>query len=142
MSDPETTVLTAYGRLDRASLTRLQSTYDTSKLLRAVEQLDAAGGEEVMLAALQERDVRPPVAARACEQGGGRRDRRGVADRDMPHVAYRVDSIAEAAKGLKVLIEPFDVPMGKVGFFQTADGAVVEFMEYTKEDFKWHTSEK
>lgn len=62
--------------------------------------------------------------------------------RELPHVAYRVESIKEASKGLKVLMEPFDVPMGKVGFYQTSDGAIVEFMEYTKEGFKWQTSEK
>jgi limonene-1,2-epoxide hydrolase len=50
--------------------------------------------------------------------------------RDQPHVAFRVDSIAAAAKGLKVLIEPFDAGIAKVGFYQTEDGAVVEFMEY------------
>jgi hypothetical protein len=50
--------------------------------------------------------------------------------REMPHVAYRVDSIQEAAKGLKVLLEPFDAGLAIVGFYQTADGAVVEFMEY------------
>jgi catechol 2,3-dioxygenase-like lactoylglutathione lyase family enzyme len=53
--------------------------------------------------------------------------------RDMPHVAFRVDSIAECAKGLKVLLEPFDAGIAVVGFFQTPDGAVVEFMEYPKE---------
>jgi len=52
--------------------------------------------------------------------------------RDQPHVAFRVDSIAEAAKRLKVLIEPFDAGIAKVGFYQTDDGAVVEFMEYYK----------
>ena len=52
--------------------------------------------------------------------------------REQPHVAFRVDSIAEAAKGLKVLIEPFDAGIAKVGFYQTDDGAVVEFMEYYK----------
>jgi sugar phosphate isomerase/epimerase len=52
--------------------------------------------------------------------------------RDKPHVAFRVGSIAEAAKGLKVLIEPFDAGIAKVGFYQTDDGAVVEFMEYYK----------
>ncbi|MDZ7620871.1 MAG: hypothetical protein U1E05_28030 [Patescibacteria group bacterium] len=52
--------------------------------------------------------------------------------RNQPHVAFRVDSIAEAAKGLKVLLEPFDAGIAKVGFYQTADGAVVEFMEYYK----------
>jgi hypothetical protein len=52
--------------------------------------------------------------------------------RDNPHVAFQVASIAEAAKGLKVLIEPFDAGIAKVGFYQTDDGAVVEFMEYYK----------
>lgn len=50
--------------------------------------------------------------------------------RDQPHVAFRVASIAEAARGLKVLIEPFDAGIARVGFYQADDGAVVEFMEY------------
>jgi hypothetical protein len=50
--------------------------------------------------------------------------------RTAPHVAFRVKSIAEASKGLKVLLEPFDAGIAKVGFYQTDDGAVVEFMEY------------
>ena len=50
--------------------------------------------------------------------------------REMPHVAYRVEDIEAAAKGLKVLLEPFDAGMAVVGFYQTPDGAVVEFMEY------------
>ncbi len=53
--------------------------------------------------------------------------------RDMPHVAFRVESIREAAQGLKVLLEPFDAGIATVGFYQTPDGAVVEFMEYPKE---------
>ena len=53
--------------------------------------------------------------------------------REKPHVAYRVDSIQEAAKGLKVLLEPFDAGLATVGFYETPDGAVVEFMEYPKE---------
>lgn len=53
--------------------------------------------------------------------------------REMPHVAYRVDSIAEASRGMKVLLEPFDAGIAVVGFFETADGGVVEFMEYPKE---------
>ena len=52
--------------------------------------------------------------------------------RTMPHVAYRVDDIQQAAKGLKVLLEPFDAGIARVGFYQTADGAVVEFMEYPR----------
>jgi hypothetical protein len=53
--------------------------------------------------------------------------------REMPHVAFRVDDIRAAAKGMKVLLEPFDAGIAVVGFYQTDDGAVVEFMEYPKE---------
>jgi len=53
--------------------------------------------------------------------------------REMPHVAYRVDDIEAAAKGLKVLLEPFDAGIAIVGFYQTDDGAVVEFMKYPDE---------
>jgi hypothetical protein len=52
--------------------------------------------------------------------------------RNMPHVAYRVDSISAAAKDLKVLLEPFNAGIATVGFYQSDDGAVVEFMEYPK----------
>ena len=47
-------------------------------------------------------------------------------------VSQPVNSIAEAAKGLKVLIPAFDAGIAKVAFYQTGDGAVVEFMEYHK----------
>jgi hypothetical protein len=50
--------------------------------------------------------------------------------REMPHIAYRVGNISAAAMGMKVLLEPFDAGIAKVGFYQTDDGAVVEFMEY------------
>ena len=53
--------------------------------------------------------------------------------REMPHVAFRVQSIAEASKGMKVLLEPFDAGIAVVGFYETDDGAVVEFMEYKEE---------
>jgi hypothetical protein len=53
--------------------------------------------------------------------------------RELPHVAYRVDDIRAAAKGLKVLLEPFDVGFAVVAFYQTEDGAVVEFMKYKDE---------
>lgn len=54
--------------------------------------------------------------------------------REMPHVAYEVDSIKAAAKGLKELLAPFDAGIAVVGFYQTDDGAVVEFMEMKKEE--------
>ena len=53
--------------------------------------------------------------------------------REMPHVAFRVDDIREASKGLKVLLEPFDVGFAVVAFYQTDDGAVIEFMKYKEE---------
>jgi hypothetical protein len=49
--------------------------------------------------------------------------------REMSHVAYEVDSIKEASKGLKELLAPFDAGIAVVGFYQTEDGALVEFME-------------
>lgn len=49
--------------------------------------------------------------------------------REMPHVAFRVDDIRTAARGLKVLLEPFDVGPRIVGFYQTGDGAVVELVQ-------------
>ena len=50
--------------------------------------------------------------------------------RERPHVAYRVDDIRAASAGLKVLLEPFDAGIALVGFFETPDGAIVEFMQY------------
>ena len=51
--------------------------------------------------------------------------------RTQPHVAYRVRSIADACRGMQTLIEPFQpLPGLRVGFYQSADGAVIEFMEY------------
>ena len=53
--------------------------------------------------------------------------------RNQPHVAYRVDSIEEAAGDMPVLLEPFwPLETLRVGFYQTEDGAVVELMEYTE----------
>ena len=49
--------------------------------------------------------------------------------RSMPHVAYRVDDIRRAARGMRVLLEPFDAGPRIVGFYQAADGAVVEFIQ-------------
>jgi hypothetical protein len=53
--------------------------------------------------------------------------------RNQPHVAYRVDSIEEASKGMAVLLEPFQ-PMEnlRVGFYESHDGAVIELMEYSE----------
>ena len=50
--------------------------------------------------------------------------------REMPHVAYRVDDVEAAGRGMKVLLEPFDVGPRIVAFYQTDDGAVVELIQY------------
>jgi hypothetical protein len=50
--------------------------------------------------------------------------------RQKNHVAYRVDSIEAAAQGMKELIAPFwPLDNLRVAFYETADGAVIEFME-------------
>jgi hypothetical protein len=58
--------------------------------------------------------------------------------REKPHIAFRVDNLEEASKGLKVILEPFfpvpDMyPDLKVAFFETEDGVIVELMEGTWE---------
>ena len=40
MTGEDATIVTAYGRLDRAALARAQSNYDTTALLSAVDELD------------------------------------------------------------------------------------------------------
>jgi hypothetical protein len=57
---------------------------------------------------------------------------------ERAHIAFRVDSIGEASKGLRVLIEPWVVgEFVRVGFFEYQDGTVVEFMEYLKGKDAW-----
>ena len=51
--------------------------------------------------------------------------------RTCAHVAYHVDDIEAEAAGLSVLLPPFSSVAGhRVGFYETADGAVVELMEF------------
>jgi hypothetical protein len=56
--------------------------------------------------------------------------------RTEPHIAFQVADLAQAAQGLEILLEPFDVGFATVGFYQNSDGAVVEFMQY-KEGEDW-----
>ena len=57
--------------------------------------------------------------------------------REQPHVAYRVASIEESSRGMRVLLEPFTPMDGvRVAFFETGDGAVVELMEYDGNPFE------
>lgn len=56
--------------------------------------------------------------------------------RTQPHIAFSVDDLADAAKGMKEVMAPFDVGFAMVGFYQADDGALVEFMQY-KEGAEW-----
>ncbi|OGS21236.1 MAG: hypothetical protein A2252_06085 [Elusimicrobia bacterium RIFOXYA2_FULL_39_19] len=58
--------------------------------------------------------------------------------REKPHIAFQVENIDVASRGMKVLLEPFVVEdFVKVGFFEAPDGVVVEFMQYLKDPNKW-----
>lgn len=58
--------------------------------------------------------------------------------REKPHIAYRVKDIDEASKGLKVLMEPFEVGgFLRVGFYEYEDGSVIELMQYLKGEKEW-----
>jgi hypothetical protein len=61
---------------------------------------------------------------------------------ERPHIAYRVSSIEESVKGLRTLIEPFEVGgFLKVGFYEYKDGTIVELMEYLKDPDQWFPDE-
>ena len=58
--------------------------------------------------------------------------------KNNPHIAYRVESIEEISRGMKVLLEPFEVGgFVRVGFYQYSDGSVYEFMEYLEGGDEW-----
>jgi hypothetical protein len=62
--------------------------------------------------------------------------------RERPHISYRVKSIEEASKGMKVLLEPFVVSdFVRVGFYQYEDSTVLEFMEYLRDEGEWFPEE-
>lgn len=56
--------------------------------------------------------------------------------REKSHIAYRVEDLKDASKGMQVLLEPFDVGFATVGFYEIEDGAVVELMEYKSDEGK------
>lgn len=53
--------------------------------------------------------------------------------REMPHVAFRVDDVEAAGRGMKRLLGPFDAGPRIVAFYQADDGAVVEFLKYKEQ---------
>ena len=47
------------------------------------------------------------------------------------HVCYRVPDIGAASSGMKELMPPFEpLPGVKAGFYESADGGVIEFIQY------------
>jgi hypothetical protein len=51
--------------------------------------------------------------------------------REKNHIAYMVDNLDEASKGLKVLMEPFKTEnFLKIGFYEYIDGTVLELMQF------------
>lgn len=71
MSDSDTTVVTAYGRLDRAALQHAQSNYDTSALLSAVDELDRIVGHAREPDGLRDTLMRLHSMAHAVINGAG-----------------------------------------------------------------------
>ena len=52
----------------------------------------------------------------------------------LPHVAYRVDNLQEAITGEEVVLGPFEpADFGTVAFIHK-DGAIVEYLEYSRLD--------
>ena len=52
----------------------------------------------------------------------------------LPHVAYRVDNLQEAIAGEEVVLGPFEpADFGTVAFLHK-DGAIVEYLEYSRLD--------
>lgn len=49
-----------------------------------------------------------------------------------PHVAFKVDSIEEMAKGARIIVEPFDAGENTKIAFIVKDGVVFELMEEKK----------
>lgn len=51
--------------------------------------------------------------------------------REKNHIAFLVDDLEEASKGLKVLMEPFKAEnFLKIGFYEYEDGTVFELMQF------------
>lgn len=51
--------------------------------------------------------------------------------REKNHIAYRVDDLEEASKGLKILMEPFKTEnFLKIGFYEYENGTVLELMQF------------
>ena len=50
--------------------------------------------------------------------------------RDLPHIAFQVDSVSDEIKNEQVLLGPFEAIDGLHVVFVLKDGAVIEFMQF------------
>lgn len=110
MSDLDATIVTAYGRLDRAALTRAQSSYDTTALLSAVEELDRIVGRARGQDGLRDILLRLHGMAHAVINGAGLSV--STCQESLPELAF--DATAEllqmisTLQGWVKLIEPLE----------------------------------
>lgn len=110
MTASEDTIVTAYGRPDKAALLEAQNTYDTRTLLQAVDDLDKIVAATVSEDGLRDMLLRLHGMAHAVVNGAGL----SVAtDQDsLPELAF--DAIAEMHEVVSVLqrlikqIEPLE----------------------------------
>ncbi len=109
-SDANETIVTAYGRLDRAALTRAQSNYDTTALLSAVDELDRITGSVRGQDGLRDNLLRLHGMAHCVINGAGLSGFSG--DDDLPELAF--DASAEILQIISTLqswvklIEPLE----------------------------------
>ncbi|WP_245176331.1 Tn3 family transposase post-transcriptional regulator TnpC [Cupriavidus sp. AcVe19-6a] len=99
MSDSDETVETAYGRLDRAALRQAQDTYDTTLLLRMVDELDAMLAEARAEDGLRDTLLRLHGMAHTVINGAGMTVATG--EESLPELAF--DTLAEVLRIVMML---------------------------------------
>ncbi|WP_316149748.1 Tn3 family transposase post-transcriptional regulator TnpC [Cupriavidus sp. BIC8F] len=110
MSDSDDTVETAYGRLDRAALVQAQQTYDTTSLLRMVDDLDAMLSEARGEDGLRDMLLRLHGMAHTVINGAGMTVATG--EESLPELAF--DTLSEVLRIVTMLqgwlrqIEPLE----------------------------------
>lgn len=110
MSDSDDTVETAYGRLDRAALRQAQDTYDTTILLRMVDDLDAMLAEARAEDGLRDMLLRLHGMAHTVINGAGMTV--ATDEESLPELAF--DTLAEVLRIVTMLqgwfrkIEPLE----------------------------------
>lgn len=99
MSDLDATIDTAYGRLDRAALMRAQSSYDTTALLNAVEELNRIVGRAREQDGLRDTLLRLHGMAHAVINGAGVSV--STSQESLPELAF--DTTAEILQTISTL---------------------------------------